>query len=256
MLLVCSGNPLFFMCMRLIRSRKILAQYNPVGILIASESSGHLMQSLLLISGHIGSAVGYKNDCDSHEVNNVQLQNFFVHIFHACKIFLFSCFCQSFLSVSSQGVDPGRRNSSELNGVDEWKPITLSRKGIRYVDMHEPNEEGRTKPTSLEQLPPIHPSTSDTTYHSINYDLTRAIPPLLLRRTGPVERALDRKVWLELTNLLEKRIFNPLDYAAHLTLELISMLLPTGALDDPDRQVKLGLLEAKNRRLRRDLYNR
>lgn len=154
------------------------------------------------------------------------------------------------------GVDPGRRNSSELNGVDEWKPISLTRKGIRYVDMHEPNEEQRTKPTSLEQLPPIHPSTSDTTYHSINYDLTRALPPLLLRRTGPVERALDRKVWLELTNLLEKRIFSPLDYAAHLTLELISMLLPTGALDDPDRQVKLGLLEAKNRKLRRDLYNR
>ncbi|TPP64367.1 hypothetical protein FGIG_11708 [Fasciola gigantica] len=122
--------------------------------------------------------------------------------------------------------------------------------------MHEPIETGHPKTNSLDPLPPVYPRTPDSLYQSINYDLTRALPPLLLRRTGLVERALDRKVWLELTRLIEKRIFSPLDYAAHLTLELISMLLPPGALDDPEKSVKLGLLEAKNRRLRRDLYNR
>ncbi|THD24529.1 hypothetical protein D915_004456 [Fasciola hepatica] len=145
---------------------------------------------------------------------------------------------------------------SEQNGIGESKSIALTRKGIRYVDMHEPIETGHPKTNSLDPLPPVYPRTPDSLYQSINYDLTRALPPLLLRRTGLVERALDRKVWLELTRLIEKRIFSPLDYAAHLTLELISMLLPPGALDDPEKSVRLGLLEAKNKRLRRDLYNR
>ncbi|VDP89993.1 unnamed protein product [Echinostoma caproni] len=154
--------------------------------------------------------------------------------------------------------DPGESENglAENELLNDSKPVNLTRKGIRYVDMHDPVDNAHSRPNSLNQLPPVYPCHSDSVYRSINYDLTRALPPLLLHRTGPVERALDRKVWFELTCLIFRRVFSPLDYADHLTLDLISLLLPSGLLDHPEQSFKLGLLDPKNRRLRRDLYNR
>ncbi|CAL8095961.1 unnamed protein product [Calicophoron daubneyi] len=93
----------------------------------------------------------------------------------------------------------------------------------------------------------------------VNYDLTGALPPILLSSVGLVNYPLDKQPWNRLMSLFAERAFIPLNFADHLTNELIRILLlaqTSSEKSEPKENMPLLILDPLASGYRKDLANR